>query len=186
MAHLNLIQNKQGYLKNKEQVLFIIEQQYSYVTSHIPKWLSVMEVERERLDFEQKVTMQNGIVIKDEIIDWGYSYNSPWVTREVTEFKSKSCVVQRRFKFLDDVSIGYDSFTEEEFWKHYTSPHYSTDIELFSKTNQNTISEYISDNGVRKLRSYEYKFDKFGNWTECLISDNGKIKVLAIREYKYK
>ena len=58
-------------------------------------------------------------------------------------------------------------------------------IDMLSEQRQSTRSEYISDNGVRKLRTYEYKFDGYGNWIECKVFVDGKPECLAIRKYKY-
>ena len=66
MADLSLFSKT---LNKKERIQYIIDQQYSYIKSYIPKWFSVVEVTREVLDYEEKVSLNYGAITKDEIIE---------------------------------------------------------------------------------------------------------------------
>ena len=46
MADLSLFSKT---LNKKERIQYIIDQQYSYIKSYIPKWFSVVEVTRDRM-----------------------------------------------------------------------------------------------------------------------------------------
>ena len=180
MADLSLFSKT---LNKKERIRYIIDQQYSYIRGYIPKWFSVVEVSREVLDYEEKVSLCNGVVTKDEVIEWSYFTKPPYVTRLERVFREK---VVTETKYRDDISIDYHSYTESDFWKHYLAPRWlSFMIDMLSEQRQCNRSESISDNGIRKLRTYEYKFDGYGNWIECKVFVDGKPECLAIRKYKY-
>lgn len=74
MADLSLLSRT---LNKIERIQYIIDQQYSYIKGYIPKWFSVVEVTREVLDYEEKVSLNYGAITKDEIIEWSYFTKSP-------------------------------------------------------------------------------------------------------------
>lgn len=179
MADLSLLSRT---LNKIERIQYIIDQQYSYIKGYIPKWFSVVEVTREVLDYEEKVSLNYGAITKDEIIEWSYFTKKPYVTRIERVFNED---VISETKFRDNISTGYDCYRKSELSKYCCAPKMSFMVDLLSERRQSTYSEYITDNGIRQLWTYEYKFDGYGNWIECKVFVDGKAKSLAIRRYKY-
>lgn len=173
-------------LKNIDSIQCLIEENYTYIKGYISKWFSVLEVSREVMDYEQKITFQNGNIVKDEYGYWYYATVTPLHKKVITEFTNNK-VIEKHYNNRGELDRT-TTLTTEEFWKK----HFDYDINIIYgrdacfNNHNDIISETVTRDGEVQARTYEYQYDLYGNWIERKMFISGKLKDLTIRKIKYK
>ena len=161
-------------LKNITSIQCLIVEDYVYKKDHISKWFSVLEVSRELMNYEQKVTFNHGKIVKNENKQWYHQYALQSSKTIVTEFLTGG-VIEKEYDRQGKLQ-GTTNYSEEKFW----NIHFDFDIKAIynqdAKFNQynDVISETAIVNGERQVKTYEYKYDQHANWIEKSIFINSR------------
>lgn len=110
-----------------------------------------------------------------------YKYNSKHLQEEVSSWTDKDSLVSRiHTTYFEDNNI---KKTES-----YNSANILVSITSYKYDKEGNLSEMIEllpDNTIRKKNTYNYQYDKQGNWTSLFGYINNKIETIMTRKLEY-